>query len=865
MKGSEIKVGGLYTARISGKFVTVRVDKIREVEGWTGHTSSRAARRQTHYDITNLNTGRRTTFRSAAKFRSVAPNPKIAAGKAIPAAELNKLLESYKPDAEPLPDRDLTPPADDCPPDGWQGETAQIESAPVEGEQGADPTKNSDSITIGKTEEDEQRADPTPVVHTAGQMNTGSMKSEPGSAIAAAATHLPPSGIAARIAAVRDAEAPSGLTQQQQEILATAREVEAARGNGQRALVIGAGAGTGKTFTLKQLEQVLKGNGQYTAFNSSLVAESKAKFRYAACNTTHSLAFRAVGKQYAHRLNGARVRSYEIAARLGIHDFCVELPESIAPPEIMPDGTKRLQVRTLKASFLAGQVTQAIRRFCQSEDAEIGNAHFRRFAGLDEEDSYDNSNKVRDYLLPFARKAWADLSNPQGTMPFSHDVYVKLWELGRGEMRPVIAADYILLDEAQDTAPVMLSILRQQTHAMLVMVGDDNQQIYEWRGAVNAMAAFPGAPRKLLSQSFRFGQVIADVANAVLGTLEVPTDLVMSGNPAIPSRVCTVSEPRCYLYRTNAGAIARLMTAMEEGKRGHLIGGTSDVVAFCRAALDLQQKRPTTHPELGCFSNWAEVQEYSKEDEGADLRLMVKLIDTFKADKIIKALEDMPSEEVADLVLSTAHRSKGREWPSVKLGADFPTKNRMTDADRRLVYVAATRAQEELDISVCPTFTGGYDGLGEDAEWIPGIEITYTVPMPTEEDLAAYRASKAEKKAQEKEAVKVAATVARPVYEKGNTVSATYTKLRSGDWGIRATSEVKPGQVVEVTTKAGERRRETIGQIVWSGNGVWLCTKGNGGSEQRSNRPVCAACGKPGYLREDMEDGLMKHPNCCDM
>jgi hypothetical protein len=408
-------------------------------------------------------------------------------------------------------------------------------------------------------------------------------------------------------------------------------------------------------------------------------------------------------------------------------------------------------VRRIKAAWLAGQVIATIRRFCMSDDTEITVQHIREIDGLDEAGKYDNSNLVKAYLLPFVKKAWADLTSEDGTLPFAHDVYVKLWQMGQGTDRPVIAADYILLDEAQDTAPVMLDILKQQKHALLILVGDDNQQIYEWRGAVNAMAAFQGAPRKLLSQSFRFGQAVADVANSVLATLEQPTDLVMKGYSAIPSRVCTVANPRCYLYRTNAGAIARLMRAKAEGKRGHLIGGSDEVVKFCEAAIELIAGRGTQHPELGCFANWSEVQAYSKEDEGADLCLMVKLIDDFGATEIRDALAGMPSEKDADLVLSTAHRSKGREWTSVKLGPDFPTANKLTDADRRLIYVAATRAQEELDISECPTFCGGVDKrmgpMGEENAWIPGLEITYTAPMPSQTDLDAYRAAKATAKA----------------------------------------------------------------------------------------------------------------------
>jgi superfamily I DNA/RNA helicase len=41
---------------------------------------------------------------------------------------------------------------------------------------------------------------------------------------------------------------------------------------------------------------------------------------------------------------------------------------------------------------------------------------------------------------------------------------------------PVIAADFILLDEAQDTNPVVLEVLRKQS-AQMIYVGDKYQRI----------------------------------------------------------------------------------------------------------------------------------------------------------------------------------------------------------------------------------------------------------------------------------------------------------------------------------------------------------------------------------------------------
>lgn len=93
MKKQEIQVGGIYAAKISGRVVPVKVLAIREIaghvsagsyHGWT----ARKVNDVTVYDVENQVTGRKTTFRSAAKFRYAAKiGPKHAAVRAeIPEA-----------------------------------------------------------------------------------------------------------------------------------------------------------------------------------------------------------------------------------------------------------------------------------------------------------------------------------------------------------------------------------------------------------------------------------------------------------------------------------------------------------------------------------------------------------------------------------------------------------------------------------------------------------------------------------------------------------------------------------------------------------------------------------------------------------
>lgn len=59
-----------------------------------------------------------------------------------------------------------------------------------------------------------------------------------------------------------------------------------------------------------------------------------------------------------------------------------------------------------------------------------------------------------------------------------------------------------------------------------------------------------------------------------------------------------------------------------------------------------------------------------------------------------------------EVVISTAHKAKGREWDSVRLAGDFKHPDDMDTADLRLTYVAVTRAKEKLDISQIPKAKG---------------------------------------------------------------------------------------------------------------------------------------------------------------
>jgi DNA helicase II / ATP-dependent DNA helicase PcrA len=83
---------------------------------------------------------------------------------------------------------------------------------------------------------------------------------------------------------------------------------------------------------------------------------------------------------------------------------------------------------------------------------------------------------------------------------------------------------HVLVDEFQDTNPVQYAFLRQLApppSANLVVVGDDDQSIYRWRGAdvdniLNFPTQYPGAKVVKLEQNYRSDQNILTAAHEVI-------------------------------------------------------------------------------------------------------------------------------------------------------------------------------------------------------------------------------------------------------------------------------------------------------------------------------------------------------------
>lgn len=454
-------------------------------------------------------------------------------------------------------------------------------------------------------------------------------------------------------------------------------------------LKINAFAGTGKTSTLEMIAHSSTRRGQYIAFNRNIVEEAKDRFpESVSCATTHGLAFRAAPSHY-------KAVPDKMVGKVNAH----KLGDILNLPSNWHVDQHLVLDRVAQASI----ILKTIQRFTQSADPLPSVDHVPTYGALLGAETA-SIEAVSDFALRGATHVWKRMMDPQDQMPLGHDGYLKLWALSD----PYLSTDYILLDEAQDTNPVVLSVLEKQD-AQLVYVGDRYQQIYEWRGAINAMETIKTHRNTTLRRSFRFGEPIAQVATRVLRLLGENDRLI--GNPRITSSVCSTC-PNAVLARTNATTITALLAALDAKQLPHLVGGINELMELLRGVDDLKRGMPSSVPEFFGFQNWNEVVQFSETTAGEHLITFVKLVESRGEKQLMWALNRTVEEGVSTVVISTAHKAKGREWTNVRLMDDFMrskpsdknvpidgTKKKQDPAEFRLLYVALTRAREQLEIS----------------------------------------------------------------------------------------------------------------------------------------------------------------------
>ncbi|WP_086381796.1 UvrD-helicase domain-containing protein [Caballeronia sordidicola] len=451
-------------------------------------------------------------------------------------------------------------------------------------------------------------------------------------------------------------------------------------------LKIKAYAGAGKTSTLKLIADHLVGKrGSYLAFNKEIAEHARRGFPpNVGARTVHSLAYASVARSLTMRVNLQTEPPHELAARYGL-----------GPMQVPTITGKAVEITPFE---IGRMVADGLGRFCRSAQQQPEALHIP----VDEKVHETAADWLREALLPSVMRLWNESIDPRGRNVIAPDVYLKVW----AQTEPRIDSDFILFDEAQDSDGVMLSVLGRQRHAQIIYVGDPYQQIYEWRGAVNAMAQID-APERALTESFRFGPTFAALASRILALLGESTPI--RGQDTIGSIMVedpNISPPvDAILCRKNVTAIWQLAAGIEAGHKPAIRMSAVEISAFADGADQLLAGKRAFRPAaFSLFETWKDAQSFSRSAVGRDLLPIVRMVDECGTAYIRTLAQRVTPESGADYVISTVHRAKGLEWKRVKVINDFRFKTidgRLTlDEDElRLLYVAVTRARHVLDIS----------------------------------------------------------------------------------------------------------------------------------------------------------------------
>ena len=437
-------------------------------------------------------------------------------------------------------------------------------------------------------------------------------------------------------------------------------------------------AGTGKTATLVEISKHLTGKGLYLAYNKAIQIDASAKFpAHVDCKTAHSIAY---GYNYS-----------QIHGRV----------ETLTPLTILSYGNIKAQ-NNCQPYELAFLIIKALRLFCNT-------ANVRLEASLLNHPDFsviENNQEALNYVAEQAWAYWELARKPDAFAPIEHDFYLKWYQLSRPNLQR--RYQYILFDECQDANPVITDILLKQS-CQKICVGDEHQQIYGWRGAVNAYEAFQGQSY-YLSQSFRFGHEIATLANIILMLKGETT--ILKGNPAIASRwVATKPTKYTNLCRTNAGLIERIIDNIT--KKLHVVGGTGEMLNLAKSGFALYQGDTETirHNKIRGFKDWEALKNFNQDFEDPDIAFLVNIIERYRQHfgDVIHQIENAHyvPEPAADIIFSTIHKAKGREWSHLVVGEDFTLFEKekgIADLLREfpeefnLLYVAVTRAKSQLHL-----------------------------------------------------------------------------------------------------------------------------------------------------------------------
>ncbi|MCL1878287.1 MAG: RecQ family ATP-dependent DNA helicase, partial [Defluviitaleaceae bacterium] len=305
----------------------------------------------------------------------------------------------------------------------------------------------------------------------------------------------------------------------------------------------------------------------------------------------------------------------------------------------------------------------------------------------------------------------------------------------------------LVIDEAQDMSAAEFSLVKtlagMNEEMRIIAVGDDDQNIYEFRGSDSAHFASllrePNAAKYELVENYRsraniveFANQFAETISRRLKTLPIMSKTAQSGEihltrltshhveiPVVNAFLTQVPQgTTCIAARTNEEVLNIIGLLAREGIPARRITDRDDdgfnwrnIVELRDFAASFADESYTITDDIWASSKAMLLRKYAA---SADLPCILHLIADFeatnnktkyKSDFWQFVRESKLDDFIADsetVLVSTIHKTKGREFDNVFLA--LGATDISGDASKRAIYVAITRAKKNLYV----LFGGNY-------------------------------------------------------------------------------------------------------------------------------------------------------------
>lgn len=323
---------------------------------------------------------------------------------------------------------------------------------------------------------------------------------------------------------------------------------------------------------------------------------------------------------------------------------------------------------------------------------------------------------IDDFEAEFALKVFEKMNRDKSQFDFMDMIYQPIVD-GRIRLQKY---DYVFCDESQDFSKAQQEIIRRSLNrkGRLITVGDKNQGIYGFAGAdadsYSKLSELNGASKNMpLSVCYRCSKSVVQEAQKIvpeishapkaadgevrLGSMK---EHLQQGDWVLCRNLRPLVQTYLWLVKNKIKSkikgkdIGEGILAMINKTGARTLNGM--MLLLERQKQDLHSKlkkrgikNPSLHPKMELFIQRLDVIECLMNEVGS-------------VDGLKNLIEEIFSDEVKGIMLSTIHKAKGLENERIfficpeLIPSKYATEEWMLQQERNLFYVAITRAKDTL-------------------------------------------------------------------------------------------------------------------------------------------------------------------------